>query len=326
MVVQPEYAGIAVHEGDHMKGRNHAVDEAAAVALGIFAAGGEKDILNIVYGNSDYNDVAANIALMNEAVHSDGRAIFGLLTQLERVPNLNFPTLLRITEMYLAQRERQFLASGISAHDYLVGSHRVSGPVADIAIEEAGMTREEVYRNNCDMLKLHIGAFKALVVFYHINVQIPLPEAIRRVEEMFSRGEALDIAMTLHDGGQEVATLLREANVDAVTRARLLRIMIENGPCWSTAAKREVPALIRWTGKYGPRGAQILKEILADVNFFTKMALGGRVFFPRGDHGRLYQTAGVGNARSPRADENEMDTGRHQWQRTYLCGRDCTWN
>src|SRR3989338_2546078 len=254
-VVQPEYAGVLAHEMIHGKWEG-ALDEGADVALGIYGFGAEKEITTIVYGNGGtYNSgVKRFVAVVNEATFMDGRHIFGLFEKLEKVRGLTFPQLLTLIDKYLAVREEQFNQSDEDATDYLVDRHRLTRRVANMALETTGLTKENIFRNNCEMLKLHIGAFKQLVTFYHINLGLRLYKAIRRVEEMFEKGEAIDIASSLHEGAQRVHSMLREANCDPNVHRMISQMMIENGADWASCAMHEIPAMLSLAAKYGPRG------------------------------------------------------------------------
>ena len=276
-VVQHEYAGVLAHEMIHGQWEG-ALDEGAAVALGIYGFGAERDIKGIVYGNSVYApSVKRYVAVVNEATFMDGRHIFALFDELKKARGLTFPNLLTIIDRYLSMREQQFNQLGESADDYLVDRHRVTREVANIALETTGLSKENVFRNNCEMLKLHIDAFKQLVTFYHINIGLRLDEAIKRVEEMFKKGDAIDIASSLHDGAQQAHSLLREAKCDPNVRRMISQMMIENGSDWANKAARQIPCLLKLAEKYGPRGEEIIRVVLNNPSMLFKLVL-GRVF------------------------------------------------
>lgn len=279
VVVRPEDGPVLAHELMHLTGKPFIADEAAAVAFGIHAFGSRRRMLDIIYGNKHaYRDVAPAIALVEEATASDGGYIFGFLRELAaRRDKIGYPTLLQLTEAYLRRREAQVAKSGQTSLDHLTDAHGVSRDVAGIALESAGLERvaaAEVYRNNCEILKEQLGAFKALTAFYHVNLGLPLPEAIRRTEEHFRKGEAVQIASTLFDGTQEVVSMLREFNADPRFTRMVLFMMLENGPAWSGLVAKELPALLRVLKIYGRRGTALLQGFVENRAAFFKLVVG----------------------------------------------------
>lgn len=275
VVVQPGYAAVLAHEIVHRRGKVPVIDEAMAVAAGVFAFGSEREILDIIYGNRRvYGEQAQNVALVNEAMHMDGRYLFVLLEQLKGKKDLTYPQLLKGLDQYLRSREQAFQTSNQEPRNYLVDSHRVSPKVAGAIIDTTGLSKGDIYRNNCEAFKDMVGAFKALVSFYHIQLKFSLKEAIEKVEKLFDNGTAVAMARTLHSGAQEAFSLLGEYQADPTVHMGLAQAMIENGPEWAVKAKEEIPKMIKVLGYFGPKGDQMIRRILKDPILLSKMIFG----------------------------------------------------
>ncbi len=267
------------HEAIHLNGKNpnSTVEEAIAVILGIFGFGAEKDILRIIYGNrAQYGEVAQNIAILNEGTFALGRDIFELIPILRGASvNWTLPKIIEELNIFMTRYEKEFLDSNGTAKEYLVNKHGVTEPIAKKILEQTGVTRENIFRNTCGLLKDHISAFKSLVSFYHINLKIDLNEAIFAVEKLFEKDEAIDIASTIYHGAQEAFSMLTEAKCDDEMKRRIVFNMVNNGAEFAIMAAKEVPKILEFIAYFGPKGGEILKLLLSRDFVFKKLIMGG---------------------------------------------------
>lgn len=280
-VVQPANAAVLLHERFHLaEGTPKPIEEAVAVALGIVACGCEKDIMNVIFGNREaYERSFEGVALLNQAAFSTGSKMFNLIKTLSQIHRgdpdaLTYPKMLEEVDKFVVRQEQVFNKSSLGATDYLTRYHRLTEPVANIATEEFELDRETVFRNNCTMLREYISAFKALTAFYHINLQMPLPEAFKKTEEHFKRGEALGISSTLFKGAQKAFSLLKEANVPDKIAIEIVEMMTTGGPEYAEVAGKQIPALIRIASAYGEVGKKIMQIFFNTPNLLMKVVWG----------------------------------------------------
>ena len=262
LVTQSGYAHVLVHELAHIQARPEPIDEATAVATGIFALGSERAILQMIYGNNEvYGRHAQQVAAVHEAVSAGGSDMIHWLQTMEPEECSTFPGLLQALTNRVKEGERRFLDSDMTSQDYLTRLHGLSPHVAGQLLEVTSATRDEIYRDNCGAFRDYTAAFKALASFYHINLGMSLEDAIRATNVHFEKDEAVDLALTLHDGAQEVFSLLKSAKCPADLRWAIVYLTIANGPEFANQAAKEVPAMLDILNYYGRRGGQLLEDL-----------------------------------------------------------------
>ncbi len=275
VLIRPGDYATLLHEITHV---NKALEgtliprEAGAFAIEIHACGDYENTLNILFNNERYKGRDKRIGrIIAEASIVLGIVIFQYLSTTRDTGDE--VSVARDLAALVDRYETIYLKSSMSARDYLVLVHKVTPFIADRILEVTKDTKKSILRSTSRQKKEYIGAFKALVSFYHINLGYTLQDAIARTEEHFKENEALTIQKTLLEGPKEVFARLKEYGYEYEVYQRISEFMISKGASFAKGYAEGLPKLVQLSGSFGRKGIEILGFALKFPAFLDAMVL-----------------------------------------------------